>query len=147
MMLRQYLLNEANKPVLAKDVLEWAQWFETADRIVQQTNVDGWWVSTVFLGIDHQFGNGPPLLFETMIFNHDGKADTPWREHYCERYTTYLQAHEGHWKAVGHLREALGLPAEEEQDVGPGRDRREREQGAGPEEVRPEEREPPNGGD
>jgi hypothetical protein len=27
------------------------------------------WVSTVFLGIDHRFGGeGPPLLFETMIF-------------------------------------------------------------------------------
>lgn len=25
-------------------------------------------VSTVFLGLDHNFGDGPPLLFETMIF-------------------------------------------------------------------------------
>jgi Lar family restriction alleviation protein len=31
-------------------------------------------VSTVFIGLDHQFGEGPPLLFETMIVGgpHDG---------------------------------------------------------------------------
>jgi hypothetical protein len=25
-------------------------------------------VSTVFLGLDHSFGDGPPVLFETMVF-------------------------------------------------------------------------------
>ena len=25
-------------------------------------------VSTVFLGLNHQYGGGPPLIFETMIF-------------------------------------------------------------------------------
>ena len=25
-------------------------------------------ISTVYLGLDHSFGNGPPLFFETMIF-------------------------------------------------------------------------------
>lgn len=39
------------------------------DRVVKQEVVlFGRVVSTVFLGIDHSFGFGPPLLFETMVF-------------------------------------------------------------------------------
>jgi hypothetical protein len=46
-------------------------------------------VSTVFLGIDHNFGNGPPLLFETMVFG--GEYDG-----YCKRYSTWEEAEGGH---------------------------------------------------
>ena len=39
--------------------------YRVADTYVGTT----FWVSTVFLGLDHQFGRGgPPMLFETMIF-------------------------------------------------------------------------------
>lgn len=40
-------------------------------RIVQQTSCGPFgffWVSTVLLGLDHQYGDGPPLIFETMVF-------------------------------------------------------------------------------
>jgi hypothetical protein len=50
-------------------------------------------VSTVFLGLDHAWGDGPPLLFETMIFG--GTEDE-----YCERYSTWEEAEAGHKKAV-----------------------------------------------
>ena len=30
--------------------------------------INGVDVSTIFLGLDHAWGNGPPLLFETMVF-------------------------------------------------------------------------------
>ena len=46
-------------------------------------------VSTVFLGIDHNFGEGKPLLFETMVFG--GKLDEE-----TERYSTWEEAVEGH---------------------------------------------------
>ena len=46
-------------------------------------------VSTVFLGMDHSWGNGPPLIFETMIFG--GKHDMDQ-----ERYSTYSEAKRGH---------------------------------------------------
>jgi hypothetical protein len=51
-------------------------------------------VSTIWLGLNHAFGmNGPPLIFETMIF--DGDSDTgQWR------YETEAQAIEGHAQAV-----------------------------------------------
>lgn len=55
--------------VPAADLDEWGQWFETTNRVVAQTRVaNGVEVSTVFLGRDHAFGGGEPLLFETLIF-------------------------------------------------------------------------------
>jgi hypothetical protein len=52
-------------------------------------------VSTVFLGLNHQYGDGPPLIFETMVFG--GKYDQEQ-----ERYATEAQALEGHarWVAL-----------------------------------------------
>lgn len=55
---------------------------------------DGIQVSTVHLGYDHNWsgGNGPPLIFETMIFG--GEHDQ-----YQERYATLAEAKEGHRQA------------------------------------------------
>ncbi len=78
------------------DVMEWAKEFATSDRVVKQQRV--WFflfVSTVFLGLDHSFGEGPPLIFETMIF--------PCQV-YQTRYTTEKQARKGHKRAVRHAR-------------------------------------------
>jgi len=50
-------------------------------------------VSTVFLGINHQYGpEGPPMLFETMIF---GGA----HDEYQDRCSTWEQAEVMHAKA------------------------------------------------
>ena len=83
-------------PVPEPDLLTWGKWMETADRVVSQTTISGKLVSTVFLGLDHNFGDGEPLLFETMIFSEDGDG----MEEYCERYTTWLEAELGHKRAI-----------------------------------------------
>ena len=80
-------------PVLEPDLMTWCEWFESADRVVFQTEIPGGLVSTVFLGLDHQFGIGPPLLFETMIFR-DGESDDSWR---C---STWLEAEAQHARVV-----------------------------------------------
>jgi hypothetical protein len=56
--------------VPCSDVLSWADWYERADRKVACAHFrDGSRVSTVFLGLDHNFtGKGPPILFETKVF-------------------------------------------------------------------------------
>lgn len=81
-------------------VLEWAKRFESepdAKRMAETTLPDGKWVSTVWLGIDHSFGSGPPLIFETMVFNSDGKKDGRLgSELDCERYSTEAEAIAGH---------------------------------------------------
>ena len=82
-------------------LLEWARAFENPNRIVDQTHVGEAFVSTVFLGLDHNFtGKGEPLLFETMIFL-DG-----WEDEYCERYATWDEAERGHQDAIKLAEEA-----------------------------------------
>ena len=50
-------------------------------------------ISTVWLGLDHNWGDGPPLIFETLIFG--GTLDgAMWR------YPTEQAALEGHAEAV-----------------------------------------------
>lgn len=78
---------------------QWGKAFQETDRVVAQTDLsDGTLVSTVWLGIDHRFsGNGPPLIFETMVFPHP-KRDM--READCERYPTEEEARAGHERMV-----------------------------------------------
>lgn len=82
------------------DVIEWGAWMEETrendGRRVGSDNVNGHWVSTVFLGVDHQYGDGPPLVFETMVF----PSEENMREEYMERYSTLEEAEAGHARAV-----------------------------------------------
>lgn len=66
---KHYILDVDNKPVEV-DLIQWVNWIGNSEnKIVKQEGVKDLWVSTVFLGLDHSFGGGPPILFETMIFN------------------------------------------------------------------------------
>lgn len=79
----KYIL-KGHTPVLEPDLLKWAHWFETADRRVEYTRRYRVTVSTVFLGLDHSFDRGTPILFETMVFGgrHDGVCmrSRTWQE-------------------------------------------------------------------
>ena len=75
-------------------------WKGIDERRVAQTTVGDLWVSTVFLMVDHRFGPGAPLLYETMIFSND--PDAPL-DYYCERYSTREQAEAGHARAVAKV--------------------------------------------
>ena len=85
------------KPV--KDLFEWAQWFENTSRHVGYDEVSGFIVSTVFLGIDHSFGYGPPLWFETMVFRQMDNERLHGDVDQC-RYSTLAQARAGHQRAL-----------------------------------------------
>jgi hypothetical protein len=76
---------------------QWAKSFDpAAKRVAETTLPNGRWVSTVWLGIDHSFGSGPPLIFETMVFpSKDDMSDLD-----CERYSTEREALEGHERLV-----------------------------------------------
>ena len=82
------------------DLLTWARWMETAQRRVALAHLpDGTKVSTVFLGLDHNFMlDGPPILFETMVFGGPHDQDQ-------ERYSTWPEAEAGHAEIVKRLRE------------------------------------------
>jgi len=89
----KYILN-GKIPVLEEDVHKWGAWFETAKRHVAKDYSGGVEVSTVFLGLDHQFIEGqPPLLFETMVFGGEHDQD-------MDRYSTWEEAEKGHKEFV-----------------------------------------------
>ena len=53
-------------------------------------------VSTVWLGLDHNYlGDGPPLIFETMVFRGKGR-DRRAVDSILRRYTTKEEALGGH---------------------------------------------------
>lgn len=80
---------------------EWGQDFEDrSKKIVEQTELpNGKWVSTVWLGLDHQYGDGPPLIFETMVFTEKTDKGLGGEED-MERYSTEAEAIEGHKRMV-----------------------------------------------
>jgi len=90
-----YIL-EGRNAVPEPNAEKWAEWFEKADRLVAQTEVGASLVSTVFLGVDHALDDGPPMLFETMIFT-DGDAGRLHR-----RCSTWAEAEIMHAYAVDH---------------------------------------------
>ena len=74
------------QPITMQD---WLTKFSEANQRVALDERDGIEVSTVWLGRDHQYGDGPPLIFETMIFG--GEHDE-----YQWRYSTRAGAEAGH---------------------------------------------------
>ena len=92
-MMDRYILVDG-KPVFEPDLMIWAEWFEkNSERIIQHNLINGILISTVFLGLDHNYDAGPPLLWETMIFDlyHE---DPQWR------YTSHESALKGHQRAI-----------------------------------------------
>ncbi len=89
---QKYILDDDHNLVPAT-FDEWGAFFSQIDkRRVARTNVNGCDVSTVFLGMNHNYGDGPPLLFETMIF---GGPEND----YTDRCTTWAEAEEMHKRA------------------------------------------------
>lgn len=77
-----YILNEQREPVAVEADDEgtamWGKWYEKKEnRRVGVTQVGTDRVSTVFLGVDHGWGDVAPVLWETMVFDgpHDGEME------------------------------------------------------------------------
>ena len=112
----RWMEEEGNKRVGGKD--------GDIRRRVAKDSLDGVWeVSTVFLGLDHAFGDGPPVLFESMIFWKENEYEKTTGDHIGEykvdpltyttsdhplhnwekRYHTWDEALDGHKEIVQHL--------------------------------------------
>lgn len=87
------------------DLLVWARWFDKADRTVARTRcLSGTEISTVFLGLNHNWEGGAPLLYETMVFGGPCNQEQ-------ERYATRAEAQAGHDRMVAMVREKETLNA------------------------------------
>lgn len=89
-MIKYYRLDD-DKNVVETSMHSWAMQYENLEdtRRVGLDSHDGYTVSTVFLGIDHNWSDkGPPILFETMSFPDEVQ----------ERYSTWKDALAGHYR-------------------------------------------------
>lgn len=96
-----YILDEKNQPVASKASWEWMRenWHR---KIVGKTIFpNGTTVSTVFLGLDHGFDKGAPVLWETMVFG--APEGSAYQEEWQDRYTSYADAVAGHIEVVKAL--------------------------------------------
>ena len=95
---RHFYILRGKLAVPCDDRMEWARWFETTDRKIASTKSGPSKVSTVFLGMDHRWGPGAPLLFETMVFG--GPLDG-----WCLRTSSWAEAERQHEEVLAALRE------------------------------------------
>jgi hypothetical protein len=114
-----YILDEAGEPKPCYDTLEWGRWMETADRRVCQDYDEGDGekqirISTVFLGLDHNFHGNRPLLYETMVFIKDdtinpilGRALPREMDGTTRRYSTRDEAVIGHQEVCELVMKAI----------------------------------------
>lgn len=105
------------------EAISMADWIEAAEdpayKRVAEDTIEHWWISTVWLGLDHGFSldsDAPPVIFETMVFDNskEGLAESAevakrsgmtsiarlGPDAYCGRYSTERQALHGHKQAV-----------------------------------------------
>jgi hypothetical protein len=100
-----YVLDEHGNPRREDDVHAWSAWHSKDEqrRSVRRDTFerDGRdiTVSTVFLGIDHSFGDGQPVLWETMVF---GLDDDDHDDHQY-RFTSRDEAVAVHERIVADL--------------------------------------------
>ena len=97
-----YILDDNGRPVLELDVVKWDEWYAISmpQRQVAKTDVSNKYVSTVFLGMDHNWGGaGPPILYETMVFSGELEDDLD-----MDRYETREQAVHGHEAMVDKVK-------------------------------------------
>lgn len=85
-----YRLDANRIPIPCFNIMEWAEYFQEADRRVARDECEQYVVSTVFLGLDHNYFGGDPILFETMVFLPEGESGD------MDRYHTWADALAGH---------------------------------------------------
>lgn len=93
---------DGHEPRPEPDLEKWGEWWVGAERTVARHEEPGITVSTVFLAFDHNFGDGPPLLFETMVFGGDLDGQQ-WR---TSTWDEAVQRHDAVVAAVTALAEA-----------------------------------------
>lgn len=83
--------------------------FNWETRFDLKTEIGDYIVSTVDLGLDHSFGDGPPLYYETMIFkkNKNSEIDYGGEFDYQVRYATEEEAKTGHDIAIKYIKEKI----------------------------------------
>jgi hypothetical protein len=84
-------------------LMQWAELFENQEYSqVAETHIGPYRVSTIWMGLDHGWRQGRPLIFETMVFGPEGGHDID-----CRRYSTEADALAGHDETVTLVRATI----------------------------------------
>lgn len=104
-MSRYYILDENRNPVPEPDVTVWGKWMQAHSKgaitiRVAESFIGRIHVSTVFLGLDHNFSeaHSQPILWETMAFYTSGRSE----QRRC--YGTWTDAEAMHQRMVTRIR-------------------------------------------
>ncbi len=95
-----YILGDDGIPIQETDYQKWSLWIKTADLTVARTRIDNCEVSTMFLGVNHGMTNGPPMLYETLVYGGPLHKET-------SHYSTKREALEGHERICAKVRVAM----------------------------------------
>lgn len=100
-----YILDGEGNCLLEDDYLKWVEWCGNIEnRRVDFFENDRGSISTVFLGMDHNFsGEGDPVLWESLFYIDNVE--------YIKRYTSRKEAEEFHERVI------LILKGEKENDI------------------------------
>jgi hypothetical protein len=85
------------------DLMTWGRLHgDLSYRRIAEDTVSLYWISTVWLGIDHSFCTGPhrPVIFETMVFLRNGGMENLDEA----RYSTEAEARAGHEAMCAEIR-------------------------------------------
>lgn len=101
-----YVLGPTKMPIPVSEdkFLEWVKEFGHVNKMANDA-VNKMTVSTVFLGLDHNFDldkdtsllDYKPVLFETMVFSDQGE------DLFQARYSSYEEAMKGHRRVVSYI--------------------------------------------
>lgn len=115
--MKGYVLDNENNPVPSDNCWQWMEEHPYAKIVGLTRFPNGTRVSTVFLGLDHGWNGGPPVLWETMVF--DSPDGSRYEDQWQERYISHNEAVAGHLAVVAALLEEFktvqNLPSKPEE--------------------------------
>ncbi len=101
-----YILETDRSITATDDVLKWVIWFAdataTGERIVKRTELGGYIVLTVFLGVSLGHSDDIPLTFLSSVLHGSASLET-------RLYVTQDEAEAGHERLVAKCRKFLGV--------------------------------------
>ena len=92
-----YYILKGHEVIPEPDIMKWSTWFGTTNHRVKRSDLEGdVMISTVFIGLNHNWGDGPLHLFETMVFREGQDGE-------MKRYSTWEEAEAGHDAMVSQI--------------------------------------------
>lgn len=72
-------------------------------KVLKQDDLKNYFISTVWLGLEHGFKDNKPIIFETVVFKNEKQTGIDYLNLYQERYTTEEEAIKGHEEAINKV--------------------------------------------